>query len=135
MEKRRVMPMSYQGYLLKVDGVVFPNNFISSGSFSISPNQRQDLDSYRDSTGYLHRNIVPHKITKIEFNTKLLHEADKVALESLLANRDKFTLEYWNNGYQTGTFYSTDPKYEIYDVDSVSGDIRYKPVRLAMIEY
>jgi len=135
MQERGLIPMSYQGYLLKVNGVIFPNDLISHGSFSVAPNQRQDLDSYRDSTGYLHRNILPHKVTKIEFTTKLLHEVDKMALESHLQNRDEFTLEYWNNGYQTGTFYCPDPKFEVYDIDKVSKDIRYRPVRIAMIEY
>lgn len=127
--------MSYQGYLLKVNGVIFPNNLIAFGSFSITPNQRQDQDSYRDSTGYLHRNILPHKVTKIEFNTKLLHESDKAELETILQGRDEYALEYWNSGYQTGTFYSPDLKFDMYDIDKVSGDIRYKPVRIAMIEY
>ncbi|WP_312448534.1 DUF6711 family protein [Lacrimispora sp.] len=127
--------MSYQGYLLKVDGVIFPNSLIAFGSFSITPNQRQDQDSYRDSTGYLHRNILPHKVTKIEFNTKLLHESDKAELENILRGRDEYNLEYWNSGYQTGTFYSPDLKFDVYDIDKVSKDIRYKPVRIAMIEY
>ncbi len=127
--------MSYQGYLLKVNGVIFPNNLIAFGTFSITPNQRQDQDSYRDSTGYLHRNILPHKVTKIEFNTKLLHESDKAELETILQGRDEYALEYWNSGYQTGTFYSPDLKFDMYDIDKVSGDIRYKPVRIAMIEY
>jgi hypothetical protein len=127
--------MSYQGYLLKVDGVIFPNSLIAFGSFFITPNQRQDQDSYRDSTGYLHRNILPHKVTKIEFNTKLLHESDKAELENILRGRDEYNLEYWNSGYQTGTFYSPDLKFDVYDIDKVSKDIRYKPVRIAMIEY
>ena len=127
--------MPYQGYLLKVNGVIFPNNLIAFGSFSITPNQRQDQDSYRDSTGYLHRNILPHKVTKTEFNTKLLHESDKAELETILQGRDEYALEYWNSGYQTGTFYSPDLKFDVYDIDEISGDIRYKPVRIAMIEY
>ena len=127
--------MPYQGYLLKVNGVIFPNNLIAFGSFSITPKQRQDQDSYRDSTGYLHRNILPHKVTKIEFNTKLLHESDKAELETILQGRDEYALEYWNSGYQIGTFYSPDLKFDMYDIDEISGDIRYKPVRIAMIEY
>jgi hypothetical protein len=127
--------MPYQGYLLKVNGVIFPNNLILFGTFSIIPSQRQDQDSYRDSTGYLHRNILPHKVTKIEFNTKLLHESDKAELENILQRRDEYALEYWNSGYQTGTFYSPDLKFDVYDIDKGSGDIRYKPVRIAMIEY
>lgn len=127
--------MSYQGYLLKVDGIIFPNSLIAFGAFSITPNQRQDLDSYRDSTGYLHRNILPHMPSKIEFTTKVLHDADRATLENILKTRDEFTLEYWDTEYKTGTFYSPDIKYEIYDIDKVSGSIRYKPVRIAMIEY
>lgn len=127
--------MSYNGYLLKVDGVIFPNSLIAFGSFSIIPNQRQDLDSYRDSTGYLHRNILPHMPSKIEFTTKALHDADRAALENILKNRDEFTLEYWDTAYKTGIFYSPDIKYEIYDLNKVSGKMRYKPVRIAMIEY
>lgn len=127
--------MSYQGYLLKVDGIIFPNSLIAFGTFSITPNQRQDLDSYRDSTGYLHRNILPHMPSKIEFTTKVLHDADRATLENILKTRDEFTLEYWDTEYKTGTFYSPDIKYEIYDIDKVSGSIRYKPVRIAMIEY
>jgi hypothetical protein len=127
--------MSYKGYLLKVDGVIFPNSLIAFGSFSIMPNQRQDLDSYRDSTGLLHRNILPHKPSKIEFNTKVLHDVDRAVIENVLKARDEFSLEYWDAEYKIGTFYSPDIKYEIYDIDKISGDIRYKPVRIAMIEY
>lgn len=127
--------MSYNGYLLKVDGVIFPNDLIAFGTFSLTPKQRQDLDSYRDSTGYLHRNILPHMPSKIEFTTKLLHDADRVALENILKNRDAFNLEFWDTEYRSGKFYSPDIKYEIYDIEKVSGDIRYKPVRIAMIEY
>ena len=87
--------MPYQGYLLKVDGVIFPNSLIAFGTFSITPNQRQDLNSYRDSTGYLHRNVLPHKITKIEFTTKVLHSNDKMKLQSILKNREEYQLEYW----------------------------------------
>lgn len=127
--------MSYQGYLLKVDGVIFPNDLISHGSFSITSDQRQDLDSYRDSTGLLHRNILPHKVTKIEFTTRVLHSSDRRYLESILRNRDEFQLEYWNDEYRTGTFYCPDIKYELYDIDKANGDMRYRPARIAMIEY
>ena len=129
------MLVPHMGYLLKVDGVIFPNDLILFGSFSITPNQRQDLDSYRDSTGYLHRNILPHKPSKIEFTTKILHDADRAALENILKNRDEYTLEYWDKEYKSGKFYTPDIKYEIYDIDKASGAIRYKPVRIAMIEY
>lgn len=127
--------MSYQGYHLKVDGVIFPNSLIAFGTFSITPDQSQDLDSYRDSIGKLKRNVLPHKPSKIEFTTKLMHESEKQLFKDIMKNRDEYQLEYWDSGYRTGTFYSPDFKFETYDIDKVSGATRYKPIRVAMIEY
>lgn len=128
----------FEGYLLKKDGVLFPPRFIALGSYSATPNQRQDLDSYRDSTGELYRNILPHKVTKIEFTTPPLHLKDKEELTHLLKNRDQFQLEFWDDeedAYRTGTFYCPDIKFEIYRTDPRKKDIWYLPIRIAMIEY
>lgn len=127
--------MSYQGYLLKVDGVVFPNNLISHGSFVITPDQSQDLDSYRDQIGKLKRNVLPHKPTKIEFTTKMMHENEKQLFKEIMKNRDEYQLEYLDGEYKTGTFYSPPFEFKVYDINEVTGDIRYMPFRVAMVEY
>lgn len=135
---KEVKPVSFQGYLLKINDTVFPNEYIAHGSYTSTPNQRQDLDSYRDAVGVLHRTILGHHVTKIEFNTIMLHLEDKTSLTGLLRNRDEMRVEYWNdekNAYSNGNFYCADLKFEIYSVDEEKRDIRYKPIRIALIEY
>ena len=57
----------YKGYLLKINGTELPGQYIQD--YSSTPNQAQDKDSYQDLTGELHREILPHTRSKIEFKT------------------------------------------------------------------
>lgn len=128
--------MAYQGWLLKFDGREFPMKFIAHHSYDATPNQKQDEDSYQDSSGELHRNILPHTRTKIEFNTPFMHLADKKEMQSYFPNRELMTIDYWNdeaNQYETGKFYVPDIKFPYYDASDT--DIRYNPIRVAIIEY
>lgn len=36
--------MSFEGYLLRVGGDTFPENYIVAKSYKVSPHKRQDLD-------------------------------------------------------------------------------------------
>lgn len=128
--------MSFKGYLIKINGVIFPSNMIQLKSYKATPDQIQDKDSYQDGDGELHRNVLPHRRSKIEFNTKLFHLADKIKMQTLFGDRVKLSVEYWNdatNGYCLGDFYIPDITYEIYR--TTSDDIVYNPIRIALIEY
>lgn len=128
--------MQFDGYLVKINGEIFPNAYIQFGSYNATPNQFQDMDSYRDAEGILHRNVLAHKSTKIEFSTKYLHLADKVSIQQFLKARVRITVEYWNDEdseYQTGDFYIPDITYTIYRI--TENDIMYNPIRIALIEY
>lgn len=128
--------MAFSGYLLKVGSIKIPMRFISVKSYKSTPNRQQDLDSYRDADGKLKRNILPHKVTTIEFSTPYLHLADKIALQAILPSRTKLTVTYWNdetNAYATGDFYIPDVEYSIYRVDG--NDIIYMPITYEFIEY
>lgn len=50
------------------------DNIIKADSYKITPNARQDLDSYRDAEGVLQRNALKHTATIIEFDTIVMHE-------------------------------------------------------------
>lgn len=129
--------MAFAGWLLKVDGNTFPNRLIALSSYKITPNQRQDLDPYRDLTGRLHRNVLEHKVTKIEFSTPHLFESDVTLLDSFFAEKDECKLDYWNprrSVYETGTFYVTDIDYDIYMIKKKT-TILYKPIKISMTEY
>lgn len=129
--------MAFAGWLLKVDGNVFPTRMIAAASYKITPNQRQDLDPYRDLTGKLHRNVLEHKVTKIEFSTPHIFENDTALLNSFFAEKDECKVEYWNPRrglYESGSFYVPDIDYEIYMIKNKT-IILYKPVKISMIEY
>ncbi len=128
--------MGYQGWLLKFEGRIFPMDFIAHHSYDATPSQKQDEDSYQDSDGRLHRNILPHTRTKIEWNTPFMHLEEKKEMQSYFPNRETMTVEYWNdetNSYETGEFYVPDIKFPYYDADA--DGIRYNPIRVALIEY
>lgn len=127
----------FQGYLLKIEGAALPNKYIVD--FSSTPHQAQDKDSYQDITGELHREILPHTRTKIEFNTPPLFMDEKQDFQSYFPDRKiqpKINVEYWDdeyNCYTTGTFYTPDIQYKIKRI--AGSRIEYKQTRIALIEY
>ena len=61
--------MAYAGYLIKIGDYEFPKQFIVYDSYKVI-RSIQDIDSYRDANGVLHRNALPHNIYKVEFKTR-----------------------------------------------------------------
>ena len=135
--------MAFNGYLIKVvngaNSYTIPLEYMKLESYKIAPNQRQDLDSYRDANGYLHRNVLSHTASKIEFETPYLYRSQ---MRSLIQNiRALFsdnlartlTLEYYDeesDTYKTGTFYMPGTvEYNLYNKNI------YAPSRFAFIEY
>lgn len=66
----------FKGYQLKINGVELPGRYIQD--YSSTPNQVQDKDSYQDLTGELHREILPHTRSKIEFKTPHMSLEEKI---------------------------------------------------------
>lgn len=128
--------MAFAGYLLKIDGVIFPNKFIAMETYQITPNQKIDDETYTDGDGVLHRSVLPHDRTKAEFNTTYIKEADSAELQSYFPDTLSASVQYWNpkkSTYETGTFYVPDITFEIYSITATS--VLYKPIRIAFIEY
>ena len=131
--------MAFQGYYIKVGNYTIPLTFMKLESYKSAPNQRQDLDSYRDANGYLHRNVLSHTATKLEFETPYLTFKD---MRSLIQNiRANYTdelartveLTYYDeetDSYKTGTFYMPGTvEYNWFNKEI------YAPSRIAFIEY
>lgn len=130
--------MTGNGYVLKVNGTVFPNSLLSPGGYSVTPDRRQDKNSYTDGRGVTHRNILPVKRTTVKIKTvdKLTH-GQLLIVKSFFPNRDKVTCEVWNverNGYQTITAYVPDVEYSIVHIDK-SGNFYYDGVEFELIDY
>lgn len=139
--------MAFNGYLIKLggsNGNVLPLKYMRFQTYSVTPNQRQDLNSTVDTSGNLHRTALSHTRTKIEFSTPTMYNKDIDALVSLFkaawtsSTERKLTLEYYSpedDAYKTGTFYMPDTAYVINTIDTERNTILYNETRFAFIEY
>lgn len=135
--------MAFEGFLMKAVETTFPHKYIQISTYKTTPSQRQDLDSYQDSKGNLHRTVVPHDRSKIVFKTiDDLKLAEKQEIQAFFngamtnARERKVTLTYWNdedNIYKTGSFYIPDVTYPIKRI--MGNDIVYDSVEYHLIEY
>lgn len=134
--------MAYKGYLIKVGNYIIPHSMISAETYIVTKNG-QDLDSYRDANGVLHRTALEHFVAKVEFETPPLKT--NVDFEELMSNirsqyiipvEKRVSVEVFipeDNDYMTQDMYMPDIKFEIYYADSKI--IKYNPVRIAFIGY
>lgn len=133
--------MAYNGYLLKVNGTTIPDKYFRAETYKVTWNTN-DLDSYRDANGELHRNALPHKPMKIEWETPpLMTNTQMAQLMALLPMAEsnterKASVTAWIpelNGYKTQDCYMPDPEFELYG--TYGGVVRYNQVRFAFIGY
>lgn len=131
---------NFEGWVLKINGVIFPNKLIALESYNCTPNQIMDLDPYRDGNGKLHRNALPHTASAIDFTTPNLYLRDMEILDTFLTseNRIKCQVDYWNDNtlrYESGEFYISDIPYGKVWVDERRKDILYKPIQISIVEF
>lgn len=132
--------VAFDGWVLKINGEIFPNNLIAYDSYKCTPDQIMDLDPYRDADGLLHRTALPHTATSIEFTTPPLRLLDIEKLNTFITkeNRVQCEIEYWNPNrfaYSQGTFYIGDVPYEFINVDEMKKGILHKGVKITITEY
>jgi len=88
-ERRCYMASNYKGYLVKVGNYTIPLELIKTQTYK-SAMHGQDLDSYRDSNGTLHREALSNFAPKCEFETIPMMTDSQV--NSLMKNiRDNYT--------------------------------------------
>lgn len=126
--------MAFQGYILKVEGVQFPNVYVNG--YAVSPLKRTDKNSYIDGDGKLNRTILPHKRSAITFSTGPITDDDMSCLTSIFNKRDKVNVTYWDptsQSYKDGVFYVVD--FEVKSLVIISGKMYYRPIEFEFIEY
>ena len=135
---------SFEGWLLKFGSKIVPNKYLSYDDYTATPNQRTEVEAYRDLNNLLHRDTSPNFKTKIDFNTRPLYLSEKIDLQSTFASglvnraQRKYNVTYWDdeqNTYRTGVFYMPDVDYKIINVDEETKNILYNKMRFALIEY
>ena len=135
--------MSFSGFLIKVgDYEISAKNIISAEGISITRNV-QDLETYRDANGVLHRKALEHAPIKVEFSTRNMLTDEQ--MQDFLSNiRRNYTNEAERKvlatvyvpelgSYRICEMYLATPTPEIYGI--LNGKLYYKSMRLAFIEY
>lgn len=135
--------MSFSGYILKIGNFIFPMEYIIEDSMQITKTV-QDLDSYRDSNGVLHRNALEHWVANITFDVVPFLNGEELAslmgsirmnyiiLAERKANVTVFVPEV--NDYITQAMYMPDIQIPIFTADR-DGTIWYQSFSMEFIGY
>lgn len=140
---------NFRGYLLKFGTKQLLNKYIEYKSYKVTPDQRLEIEAFRDANYLLHRVTSPNYKTKIEFNTRgNMSGEEKVALFNEMKNglvneqQRKYNIQYWDmekEQYITSAtgFYMPDIQFTIKKItdDGENSKIVYEPIRIAFIEY
>lgn len=131
--------MAYNGTLITVGAYVIP--FIQAGTYTAT-RLVQDLDSYRDANGRLHRDALEHVPIKVEFetiplnNTKLKQLMDGISSNYSIPIERKANVSVYVpeiDGYVTQEMYMVQPQPKIKIIRKTS--IQYEPLKLTFIGY
>ena len=135
--------MAFAGYFIRVGSDIIPNKFIVMDTYECTPDQRQDVDSYRDLNQDLHRNVASNTKSIVQFNTPAgLSETRLREFINLIHNNfsnnleRKAHIEYFNTdtgGYSSGDFYWVQPKYKI--IKAEGNEVFYNSMEIKFIEY
>lgn len=135
--------MAYYGYVMRFGSDRFDMGYIYRDSFSITPNRRQDLDSYRNANGRLVRNVLSHTATTITFQTVPMKRSKFATMMTFIRNHfsneqeRKISITYYSpdiDNYKSGNFYM--PDFEVTAImQDRNGELIYGSCTLEFIEY
>ncbi len=137
--------MAFNGTLFTAGSYqVTGEKYIDYGKYNATMNV-QDLDSYRDANGILHRNALEHIPLKVEFETRenLTNEDMEAFYGSIRSNFTDATQRIVSvtayvpelNDYVTQDCYMPDPQFKIKRIDYNTNTIYYESIRFAFIGY
>lgn len=141
------MAGNFQGWLIKFGDVQLPNSFLLADGWESTPNQRIEIDAYRDANVLLHRETAANFKTKIKLNIRDMTLDERTAFNNVIGlaslpvedNRQRRVfVTYWNDEtlqYVSGVFYMSDTTYGIHRLDDNKNDIEYNAFTLTLTEY
>lgn len=139
--------MAFSGWLIKFGGVTLPNSFILADGWESTPNQRIEIDAYRDANVLLHRETSENFKTSIKLNIRSLNLAEMTAFKKVIGlatlsvndkKQRKVAVNYWNDEtlqYEYAEMYMPDVTYTIHTVNEETRDIEYNSFKIELIEY
>lgn len=138
----------FQGYLIKAGNgnAIFPHKYISLETYKSTPNQREEIEAYRDDyTRDLTRITADGMKSTIEFSTlDGLTLEEKIEIQTFFKSamidkkERKVILTYWNdeeNTYKTAYFYLPDMQYTVQEIDEEKNTMTYKTLSYKLVEY
>lgn len=137
---------NFEGWLIKFGEQIMPNDYLLVEGWESTPNQRTEIDAYRDGNNLLHRETSENFKSKIVMSVADLDLVDKIRFQEIVnsgmidAKERKVDVTYWNdetNQYITSPtgFYIPDIKWVIESVDEEEKNIHYKKFTITLIEY
>ncbi len=141
------MAGNFQGWLIKFGNVILPNSFLLADGWESTPNQRLELDAYRDAFAYLHRETADNFKTTMTLNIREMTLSERIAFDNVIGlatlpasdkKQRKVAVTYWNDEtltYSSGEFYITDTTYSIHHVDDENKELEYNSFSLTLTEY
>lgn len=140
------MSNNFRGWLIKFGTQILPNDFLLYDGWEATPNQRTEIDAYRDGNNLLHRETSENFKSKIILSIWELELEEKLLLQAAIdcgmidRRQRKVDVTYWNdeiNQYvtsQTG-FYIPDIKWKVARLDERENLLYYNEFSLTLIEY
>lgn len=134
--------MAFKGYYYKVGDWKIPLSLMSIKNVENTPIIMLDSDSYNDSNGELHRNVLDRHGAKFEFTTPPMHIRAKEQFMEKLREQfidkkaRKVQLEYYNDetgNYDTGMFYM--PDFVFRPLFNTPTGVVYDGIRICFISY
>lgn len=137
---------NFNGWLIKFGEQIMPNDFLVVEGWKAIPNQRTEIDAYRDGNNLLHRETSENFKTKIVMSVADLELAQKIRFLEIInagminTRERKVNVTYWNdetNQYVTSPtgFYIPDIEWVIERIDEDNLNIHYKKFTITLIEY
>lgn len=123
----------------------FPDRLIKRGAVTVSPNQRQSIDSYTDDTGVTRDFPLPHTKTQVQFTT-LPMSADELRniMQNMVSNYINYLLRdanctYYDDesgSFKAGHFYFDKSfQFKRKEVDKNGIPTKYDEMTWTFIEY
>ena len=137
----------FGGWLIKFGDVVLPNSFLLADGWESTPNQRVEIDAYRDANILLHRETSPNFKTKLTLNIREMNLEERRAWNNIIGlaelpqtekNQRRVRCIYWNDEtleYSSGIFYMSDTIYSIHTLSEQESDIDYNDFKVTLVEY
>ncbi|MCM1112866.1 MAG: hypothetical protein NC399_06385 [Muribaculum sp.] len=141
------MAGKFQGWLIKFGGVELPNSFLLADGWESTPNQRLEIDAYRDAAALLHRVTAEDYKTQLKLNIREMTLEERMAFDAVVGlaelpaderRQRRVRITYWNDedlDYKSGVFYFSDTKYCIHYVDEDRKNIEYNSFTVTLTEY